>query len=577
MNRTYGGVHAAHNRPATRPDPAHRQAAEPGDRWSARLRVHRRAGGAGLARTGWSRVRAEGRWLVHPRGRRRRVHVASAAHRRAVSGLFCPRAARLASPVASRASGPAGARWLLPRDDAAQRRLLPGWLWLAAVCLGWLFARMLGATFGAWPMPELRPSISSRWLGLVMVVLLLVRIGSVAGGTSWMSGRRARSERGVFCTDCTCTERCPGRAPAGSGSTARTPTGPSPTTRTSRSRPSSRRRRPGRDAVAGGVLRRADACRTICAGRRLGGLPLALAFVFAYLLYPFTDLALMAETNDALIAALCVWTIVAAQRPVTRGLLIAAAVMTKFVPVLLALQFLDVRRGRSRYVLTLVAALGGMLAWPLIDSGAAQFLGSTSATADTARRRLAVQHLDVHAAGGDRGQADTRRRTGAARALANIASSRAGRSAARRSRRSTPHRAQLLLGYWFYNYLIWFYPLFLVAVIQPPREHRDAKTLTNNTGSVGAVCPWRRPRMPHTSNKCTAPVFQASINRRVPSSGRASRQTLPRYSEDRLIGNDGARQSPAVAGKRGTAYGCPRPTTPTGWATALQPPCRLIS
>ena len=61
---------------------------------------------------------------------------------------------------------------MLLSDDFSQAGL-----WLAAVCLGWLFARMLGATFGAWPMPELRPSISSRWLGLVMVVLLLVRIG----------------------------------------------------------------------------------------------------------------------------------------------------------------------------------------------------------------------------------------------------------------------------------------------------------------------------------------------------------------------------------------------------------------
>ena len=47
-------------------------------------------------------------------------------------------------------------------------------------------------------------------------------------------------------------------------------------------------------------------------GMRLGGRPLAHAFVFAYLLYPFPDLSLMAESNDALIAALCVWTIVAA-------------------------------------------------------------------------------------------------------------------------------------------------------------------------------------------------------------------------------------------------------------------------
>ena len=81
-------------------------------------------------------------------------------------------------------------------------------------------------------------------------------------------------------------------------------------------------------------------------GRRLGGRPLAQAFVFAYLLYPFPDLSLMAQTNDALIAALCVWTIVAAtERPVARGLLMAAAALTKFLPALLALQFLGLRRG----------------------------------------------------------------------------------------------------------------------------------------------------------------------------------------------------------------------------------------
>ena len=50
-------------------------------------------------------------------------------------------------------------------------------------------------------------------------------------------------------------------------------------------------------------------------GRRLGGRPLAQAFMFGYLLYPFPDLSLMAQTNDALIAALCVWTIVADGAP----------------------------------------------------------------------------------------------------------------------------------------------------------------------------------------------------------------------------------------------------------------------
>ncbi len=49
---------------------------------------------------------------------------------------------------------------MLLSDDVSQAGL-----WLAAVCLGWLFCRMLGATFGIWRMPELRPSISSRRLG----------------------------------------------------------------------------------------------------------------------------------------------------------------------------------------------------------------------------------------------------------------------------------------------------------------------------------------------------------------------------------------------------------------------------
>src|SRR5258708_1334650 len=60
--------------------------------------------------------------------------------------------------------------------------VFPAGLWLAAVCLGWLFARMSGAYLGTWRMPELRPSISFRRLGVAIMTLLLVRIASIAGG-----------------------------------------------------------------------------------------------------------------------------------------------------------------------------------------------------------------------------------------------------------------------------------------------------------------------------------------------------------------------------------------------------------
>ena len=163
----------------------------------------------------------------------------------------------------------------------------PG-LWLAAVCLGWLFARMLGAAFRAWRMPDsYGPFAYYAYMPFAAVFPAAPAIIATL--------------LPAVCFDA---------------------------------------------ATLAGLHR---------LGRRLGGRPLARAYVFAYLLYPFPALSLMAETNDALIAALCVWAIVVAtERPVARGLLMAAAALTKFLPALLALQFLGVRRGRWRYALTLV-------------------------------------------------------------------------------------------------------------------------------------------------------------------------------------------------------------------------------
>jgi hypothetical protein len=370
---------------------------------------------------------------------------------------------------------------MLLSDDASAAGL-----GLAAVCLGWLFARMVGAAFGAWRMPELRPSISSRWLGLAILVLLLVRIGSVSAGNildvgqasslgawrvlhglhlygavSWLGPSGFRIYRPDSYGPFAYYAYIPFVAifpPAPAQIATLFP------------------------AVCFDVLTLAGLYKLGC---RLGGRPLAQAFVFAYLLYPFTDLTLAAETNDALIAALCVWTIVAAHRPVTRGLLIAAAALTKFVPVLLAFQFLAVKRGRWGYALALIAALAAMLTWPLITSGPAQFLDSTLGY-QLLQRGGGVQfsiwtympHVALLA------------RPVLAAALVLLALSPMLRPPVPDARRQAALAAalligaQLLLGYWFYNYLIWFYPLLLVAVIQPPRERRDAKMLMSSTESI---------------------------------------------------------------------------------------------
>ena len=216
-------------------------------------------------------------------------------------------------------------------------------------------------------------------------------------------------------------------------------------------------------------------------GRRLGGRSLAQAFVFAYLLYAFPDLSLMAETNDALIAALCAWTIVAAERPVARGLLMAAATPTKFLPALLALQFLGVRRGRWHYALTLAASLAALLAWPLITSGPAHFLDSTFGYQLILRGGgvqfsiwTSMPHVAIVA------------RPVLAAALVLLALSPMLRPPARDARQGAAFAAalligaQLLLGYWFYSYLTWCYPLLIIAIIHARPDPAPLPVLTKS-------------------------------------------------------------------------------------------------
>jgi hypothetical protein len=349
-------------------------------------------------------------------------------------------------------------------------------LWLAAGCLGWLSVRMAGASLGKWRMPELRPSISPRRLGLAILILLLVRVASVAAGNmldvgqaSSLGGWRLLHGQHLYGA---VSWQGPGGFRIYRPDTygpfayyayipfaAIFPPAPAPIA----------------TLLPAVCFDAATLAGLQTLGRRLGGRPLAQAFAFAYLLYPFPDLSLLAQTNDALIAALCVWAIVVAtERPVARGLLVAAVALTKFLPALLALQFLGERRGRSRYALTLAAALAAMLAWPLITSGPAQFLDSTFGyqliqrggglqfSIWTSMPQVAVVARPVLAA-----------------VLVLLALSPMWRPPAPDARQHAALAAalllgaQLLLGYWFYSYLTWCYPLLIVAVIRA-RPQRDA-------------------------------------------------------------------------------------------------------
>jgi hypothetical protein len=388
---------------------------------------------------------------------------------------------------------------MLLSDDLPQ----PG-LWLAAICLGWLFARMLGATFGTWPMPELRPSISSRWLGVAIVILLVARIGSLAGGNILDVGQASslgawRVLHGLHLYGAVWWQ-----GPGGFRIFRPDTYGPfayyAYIPFVAVFPPAPAQIATLLPALCFDALTLAG-LHTL--GRRLGRRPLAQAFVFAYLLYAFPDLSLMAQTNDALIAALCVWAIVwATERPAARGLLMAAAALTKFLPALLALQFLGVRRGRPRYALTLIASLAAMLAWPLISSGPAKFLDSTFGY-QLIQRGGGVQfsiwtympHVAIVV------------RPVLAVALVLLALSPMLRPPVHDARQHAALAAalligaQLLLGYWFYSYLTWCYPLLIIAIIKPRSDHGAADTSAQ--AAIGADASTERAGKPLLEHNVT--------------------------------------------------------------------------
>jgi hypothetical protein len=70
-------------------------------------------------------------------------------------------------------------------------------------------------------------------------------------------------------------------------------------------------------------------------GWRLAGARLGIALATAWATFPFTAYALESNTNDALVAALLIWGLVVAARPLGRGLMLGLAVATKFSPAIL--------------------------------------------------------------------------------------------------------------------------------------------------------------------------------------------------------------------------------------------------
>jgi hypothetical protein len=201
------------------------------------------------------------------------------------------------------------------------------------------------------------------------------------------------------------------------------------------------------------------------------GQRLAAIVAFGWAAYPYTAYALESNSNDSLVAALLVLTLLLAARPLARGASLAAATWAKFVAVPLGPMLLTYERKLRPallFVLGFVAVTVAAMLWPAIDPGLKTFYDRTIASQAGRESPFSIWgqepslepiRIAILAGTGilSLALAFVPRR----KSLVQLAALSAALLIA----------LQLTLHHWFYLYIVWFYPLLLVALaaMEAPR------------------------------------------------------------------------------------------------------------
>jgi hypothetical protein len=214
-------------------------------------------------------------------------------------------------------------------------------------------------------------------------------------------------------------------------------------------------------------------------GRRIRpgpqGRKLAATLAFGWAAYPYTDFALQSNSNDTLVAMLLVATLLVLARPAARGAMAAIAAFSKFAPVVLVPMLLThdtSRRKQALFAASFLAASALVMLWPAIDPGLHTFYERTIAyqagrsspfsvwgqvpsleplrialLVATAALSLLLAFIPRH------------------KSLVQVAALGAGLLIA----------LQITMHHWFYLYIVWFYPLLLVAIsaLEESRVSKD--------------------------------------------------------------------------------------------------------
>ncbi|MEX0973444.1 MAG: hypothetical protein WDZ46_09350 [Solirubrobacterales bacterium] len=225
------------------------------------------------------------------------------------------------------------------------------------------------------------------------------------------------------------------------------------------------------------------------------GRVLAATLAFGWAAYPYTAFALESNSNDTLVGALLLAVLLTLARPATRGALAALASLTKFAPLLLApmlatyrpggrghdeqTQFGESaaphratapRRAIATFTLAFTATIALLMLWPAIDPGLQTVYDRTIAYQSDRDSPFSIW-------GQLPGLGPLRTALLAATILMAFA------FAVRPRKKSLQQVAalgaallimlQLTAQHWFYLYIVWFYPLLLVAFSSSPRTGRQ--------------------------------------------------------------------------------------------------------
>lgn len=204
-------------------------------------------------------------------------------------------------------------------------------------------------------------------------------------------------------------------------------------------------------------------------GRRIrpgpAGNTLAATLAFGWAAYPYTAFALLSNSNDTLVAMFLVAALLALARPAARGVMAALATFAKFAPVVLVPMLAAHGQKRWRFAIAFVAATIAVVLWPAVDPGLHTFYDRTIAYQAGRNSPFSIW-----------GQVDLEPLRAAI--LATVAALSLVFAFRPRRKDVTQVAAlgaalliglQLTMHHWFYLYIVWFYPLLLVAMASPDR------------------------------------------------------------------------------------------------------------